>query len=888
MAINPIQVKFGNNSGTSSIKKKQSESYLDAKGAISTKDNVKPLPPKGYLIKDNLGSSIKYFFKDMGYDFKAVKDGYKGAANDHQLGRLNDLGLKIGGIGIATYLATQTRNPKARVMEYIGLGTFLASMSLYPKLAINLPARMRYGFDIDKEYIDDQGRKKSVMQDANYIPFDMYLSRYKDEDLSKIGDKLGIPKNIPNRNEVVKDEMRKKSIQNNTLWMLTAAATPAITALTCCGIEKYLVGPAIERSREAKYNKQITELLKKISESTALEDNELSTILKNKLSKYKGKELSKEAFDDIYKVLTKNLDNNISEALKKDLTKIVRTGVDGQEAVVINKSSADSIISVIKNSIGKQNRKALEEVFVPTKEEIESVIKNFTSDNKITENSRISMDKVPEFKNALRELFDSKIANSKVAKSHKKFFDTKAGDIIGSISQSLKTEKSSVLTDKSIEEIVNLAKVLGEFKDNYKLLDKCKSFKFEHAPETTMARAYEKFEQVFLKELNISYKELKKMRESERFTEEILDKKITELCKDSERYNKAITKLGKVISEMEKNLHGADESKSFVLDLIQAIEMNYNKTAQRLNNISSTSFENTIRALINDNVNNIKESPSSRSEIIDLLDGLLQQKNFLSEDMSNAFEYMQENSRGIGSSKYNDIMRIVERYQGAKNSLNRILHTFDVYKRSMNPNEFAPNLSDKSKPYIEQIILKGKEALLKATSSKHTLKLDTVNNPLFYKDLMNAIWAFEVGSPRGVKQKGLVENATRQALKDAAAYGDANLLERFQYYISRFRNIVTSNDIDFTKRNHIFNGDVREKFTRSEKTRSAFFNLIGKTPVDFAKEAANKKYNTQKWVRTVSAIAGSIFGVAVLAQFGFKKYTESKYMKEMQVNNEQN
>ena len=178
--------------------------------------------------------------------------------------------------------------------------------------------------------------------------------------------------------------------------------------------------------------------------------------------------------------------------------------------------------------------------------------------------------------------------------------------------------------------------------------------------------------------------------------------------------------------------------------------------------------------------------------------------------------------------------------------------------------------------------------MLKATSSKHTLKLDTVNNPLFYKDLMNAIWAFEVGSPRGVKQKGLVENATRQALKDAAAYGDANLLERFQYYISRFRNIVTSNDIDFTKRNHIFNGDVREQFTRSEKTRSAFFNLIGKTPVDFAKEAANKKYNTQKWVRTVSAIVGSIFGVAVLAQFGFKKYTESKYMKEMQVNNEQN
>ena len=109
-----------------------------------------------------------------------------------------------------------------------------------------------------KQYIDDQGRKKSVMQDANYIPFDMYLNRVSEEDLSKIGDKLGIPKNIPNRNEVVKDEMRKKSIQNNTLWMLTAGVTPAITALACSAIEKYLALPAIEKVRDAKYNKLIT------------------------------------------------------------------------------------------------------------------------------------------------------------------------------------------------------------------------------------------------------------------------------------------------------------------------------------------------------------------------------------------------------------------------------------------------------------------------------------------------------------------------------------------------------------------------------------------------------------------------------------------------------
>ena len=234
MTIHPIQLQVNNKSQVFT-QKKPVESYLEATTPIETPDNVKPLPPQGYLIKDDVYNSVKYFFKDIGYDIKAIKDGYNGSANDHQSGRLNDVGLKLGGIGIATYLASQTTNPKARVMEYVGLGTFLAAMSLYPKLAINLPARMRYGFDVNKQYIDDQGRKKSVMQDSNYIPFDMYLGRVSSEDLSKIGDKLGIPKDIPNRNEVVKDEMRKKSTQNNTLWMLTAAATPAITALVCCG-----------------------------------------------------------------------------------------------------------------------------------------------------------------------------------------------------------------------------------------------------------------------------------------------------------------------------------------------------------------------------------------------------------------------------------------------------------------------------------------------------------------------------------------------------------------------------------------------------------------------------------------------------------------------------
>ena len=245
MAINPVQPNIENT--------KSHIPYREAKGTIKTDKNVKPLPPEGHLVHDSWTMLPKYFLKDIAYDMKAVKDGFQGNANDHQLGRLNDVGLKLGGIGIATMLAARTKNPMVRIMEYAGLGAFLAAMSIYPQVAINAPSRIVQGFDIGKEYIDDQGRKKSVLQDPNYIPFDMYQGDYPGEDLDIIGDRLGIPRGVKNRDDLTKEQMRKIGIQNNTLWMMTAASVPVFSALICCGLEK-LIAPALEKARNSRYN----------------------------------------------------------------------------------------------------------------------------------------------------------------------------------------------------------------------------------------------------------------------------------------------------------------------------------------------------------------------------------------------------------------------------------------------------------------------------------------------------------------------------------------------------------------------------------------------------------------------------------------------------------
>ena len=381
MALRAVQFNIEK---TKSIpfKNKEQAPYLDAKGAIDTSGKVKPLPGQGYLIHDNLWGSIKYFFKDIGYDMKAVKDGLKGTANDHQMGRLNDVGLELGGIGIATYLASKTTNPKARLMEYIGLGTFLTAMNIYPKLAINKPAELVHGFEIDKEYVDDQGRKKSVFQDSNYIPYDLYTGEIADEDLDIIGDRMGISRTVVNRHDLIKEQMRKIATQNNTLWMLTAGvATPAMTGLLCCGLENYLVAPAIEKARTAKYDKLIDDMLAKTAnmsvERAELNSTKLSEEVLAYLKNYSGKEFPKESFDKLLSMLAGDLESEVQLSIRADLTKMLSNAAKGTSAVVLDEAGIESIVKNAQKSIKGNGLDAqfVKEVLMPTKDDIIQAIK---------------------------------------------------------------------------------------------------------------------------------------------------------------------------------------------------------------------------------------------------------------------------------------------------------------------------------------------------------------------------------------------------------------------------------------------------------------------------------------------------------------------------------
>lgn len=340
---------------------------------------IKPLDGKGHLINNDLIHMPKEFVRDTVYSAKALVDGSRGQANDHQLGKLNDLGLKVSGLAIATYLMTKKSTPKTKAMEFVGFGAFLASMSLWPKLALEIPARIIHGFNFRKQYIDDQGRKKYVSQDPNYIPFDLYKGDKRSEDLDVIGDRLGIRRDIPNRHEAVKDQMRKISVQNNTLWMLTAGiATPIMTALACNRMEPY-IGKWAEEFSNGRVNAQINDVHDYLNnaldgdetksfETKVLglrEDSKSLSPLDKLLTSYKGKVVKKEDVAKLSDVIASGLDVEMQEASRVDVENLI-----GGDRFVANSETSKRLSNIIHSDILAKDAK-LAETITPAKLESE-------------------------------------------------------------------------------------------------------------------------------------------------------------------------------------------------------------------------------------------------------------------------------------------------------------------------------------------------------------------------------------------------------------------------------------------------------------------------------------------------------------------------------------
>ena len=203
-------------------------------------NDVKPNAAKAKMIKGGPFHAVQNTIKDGKNFYKAVKDG---KLSDNNLGRINDLGMKTGALLIASFLASRAKTKTDAIMQFVGGATFFASMSLWPKLFINLPAKLVHGFDIGEKYVSAQGDEKDFFLDNQFLPWD---AQPKDK-LRRIGKRTGINYDSPNGEEKIQRKMQKTALQNRTLWMATAGfATPLLTAMVGNAVEPKIKNAVIE------------------------------------------------------------------------------------------------------------------------------------------------------------------------------------------------------------------------------------------------------------------------------------------------------------------------------------------------------------------------------------------------------------------------------------------------------------------------------------------------------------------------------------------------------------------------------------------------------------------------------------------------------------------
>ena len=160
--------------------------------------------------------------------------------------------------------------------------------------------------------------------------------------------------------------MRKVSVQNNTLWMLTAGiATPIMTALACNQAEKFIT-PQAEKYTNKKVNDQIDLLDKyltgarnsaeqKTFEADTLkiatkEGASIQTPAEKMIETLKGKAITKEQFVELSETLASGFDAEMIEAARADISSII-----GGERYLANAGSADRMATSIHSLISAQD-----------------------------------------------------------------------------------------------------------------------------------------------------------------------------------------------------------------------------------------------------------------------------------------------------------------------------------------------------------------------------------------------------------------------------------------------------------------------------------------------------------------------------------------------------
>lgn len=779
---------------------------ITATNGIKTQQYIKPQGAKGKLVSSSIFPNVK----DTKYNFNALKHGLTGKANDHELGKLNDVGMKVGALALAGYLATQKATPKTKLMEFVGLATFFGAMKLWPKLAIGAPAKAIHGFDPTQEYEDSFGRKKPFFQDAQYQPWDVYSN----EQLQKIGDKMGVDKNAQDRNDLTKSNMTKIATKNNTLWMITAGIASAVFSALACNKAEKVIDPALDKVNNEKADKLLqnfdTEAQKRMTSASKDMQKDLDKIFEEN----KGKTVDNKLIEKISGRLAKGLDPVTEEGVKEDMQNILMNGKS-----LVNEGLAEKISNGSKKVLAQKFSEEQVAKIVPSKEEI---VKHF-NDNQMM-GKEVNEDEAMNVRSSVSQLFLSKAKEQGM--STEKLKTIKKGVALVA-DKALKANSASVLDENAMKKVSEIGKAMSELQAKDSVLDDYAQAKVADKPETVIANYWNKTSTSIVKSLGIDFKEMEKVRNNRQLVQGLVRNKMEEVTSDDVKYQKAIGEMANNIAELDKKIKPEDTRK-----YVDLVGKTYDDAAGNLYNQGMEATANKLTAL---------------------------------------------SVGGKGSLKRVKQVYFEERVAGVKNSFSRMINTMDVYRRiskgEVPKDGSAREVKEAMLELVKQTTLQGHSSdhsikFYFNRSQDNSTNVDRSDVEIKDGKVVNKYFkegkGVDVPEDYGFYQKAMnfmynspMDKDTVEAIKKAGIEEDVNK------YNSEVYNKIGSADY-FTKPNHKTTGD---QGASSEYK----FLLLGVAPDEMMTKTVQQSYNSQKWGKTFGTVGAVLTGLTVAAQFLFGK-----------------
>lgn len=842
---------------------------------FDTSRNVKPAKPKGYLVDTPIYKAPVEYFEDLAKDSYSIVKGVKGKANDHELGKQNDVGMKLGILAIAAYLTSFRTLRTEKISELIGAGSFMATMAMWPKLAIALPLKLRTGIDVNQKYVDSEGRKKRFFQDSQYLPWDLYTKGQ----IGKIGDKMGVPYDVPNRDEVIQEKARKMATQANTLNLLTAGfATPIVTSLIANGLT-----PVVEEAKQKYLLNKTQSQMDKINLSTSGKPpKEVSANFESYLTTHMGKKMvNSSELLDFFTWSDSSKENLISDYLKKDFDKIfndVNNDIKPQIVDDLYEKFKEHFVSVgvSRDEISEAFKK--NELFGSYEGMLDRFKKvNPGKDTLAWENHHVTC-------SVIHDLIDSKRDIAPEVKNLAKNNITEKNIRV----TVLEPYNTKILDEKTANLLRNVHSELSTFYRREDQLKRWSDARFgKKSADNINILTNQKLKNKIFTLLEFTPEEIKTLSDKVPRCNDIIEKRFAEIAADSKKYKKVVSSIASIIADYDSM---ANES----------MRMQYGRYVDDICNSAKFSLKNlgfdSVAEYIGDRTASISEKGTY-------------------ETLSGTLKNLKK-------------VECAESIYSQKAMLYRFIQLLDLHRRAIDGSfDGAYNVlteNKKIKVTSEKLLTMAKSLIMKGTKSDHCQKMNIkTGSERVYESLIRILYGalpedftknsmikhFEDVAERqpilskynngesvnSIYKEALKTGFDRAKLNEARMTMSTDTLDAL-YSVGDKKNIDIVENMKafyqtFIERVVNFEGE-RTGFTLAEKhnLEGAIDNLhpikvmdksfVGQSPKDFLQRNAESFLGNKKWLKTFGVAGGVLLVGTVLATLFFGHLPQKEmYMK---------